>query len=651
MTLPRRPRPLLLLVVLLLLGVVAPARSTEPSGSRAPSSVELVTGDPKPVAALVRAGLSPGRARTLRLLDTLAASGAPRGALSMRAAPGAGPVDVGTGCFAFGASYDGGISSALYDVGDVDGDHRDDVVVGHTKKVGQRFEWAYDVRDAQTGGLRFRESRVLPASDYLLALPLRDGRGGANLLVVEVQVRETGTLAAAYDLDLTLVLDLLDGHGRTRWSRSFSGHERYLLGSGDTSRDLPYAFSLAQLRPGAGDVLVESVTSSDGVSTSRLRRVAGATGGVDEPLPAMSNQGSSLGLPVTALDSLLAGDAAPQLGVVPDQDGDRRPDLYAARSGLNQLIRVHRGTDGRQVWSSATLPLVGYFRVRDAGVLLNQETKVHDLAIENGPVIGLGGVGVAGVTVGVPDTSTVVLVQGGTGNLGWLLPGQLSVPVHSFAANQRGPVLGLGTVEGRTDGVTTRGTLTISWRDAQGLEVASSRYDSQGSVIACDLVLGLVVSVGDLDGDGDPERDVVLLLLGQVGSSVDVVTVRARDGQELHRVPLADLYASVDAAPGDDRVGITVAGKDLVFDVQRGDTRGRLFDVRLPWVKDKTSVSVAPVAVTGTRCVDVALGTTSPDGTRTGVWAGNGRPRWVLDYPADSNTPRLTRGSGARSRC
>ncbi|MCU1624126.1 MAG: hypothetical protein JWL79_2971 [Frankiales bacterium] len=630
----------------MLLGLPTLAQPTSTGSGAAPARVSFdpVTGRVGQLADYVHRGLSREQAMLVRQLDRLVAGGVPRAAIGYRltATPPLVCVRAGSGVF------QSGYSSTLVAGGDMSGDGRPDVIENHYIALTDKTTaWVLNLRDARTGHVWWRRSAVLNNSSIAFGFPLQAGPGQVRVLVLHlsitvdsVGVRDRSTVR--YDLELAR------GTGRTSWRRVFVGHGESVAFVSDSETDVPYIIDVARLRPGVEDVLVAFYSGDDKSGyAGRLMGIAGDSGRTRTLVPTVHGTRTLPDLPAGLDVSLLAVQQVPQFGVVPDQNGDRRDDVYSAVLGLQPVLTTYRGDTGRAIWRTLILPPTQSLLVIDAGVLTSTERHLHDLAVI---VDGTGGVDVLGTGTDV-TTSNVALVTGGTGDLAWMLPGSMAYPTGRYGA-QHVPVLAVGFTTTVTSGLSS--TITYRFHDVQADGVALDTHSYSVTVASpvCGFSFIALDTSNDFDGDGqvDP-RLVGYAYLDLTGDGRYPLVLRGANGQELDRSSAEPLYGSVDGH-GDDRVLLTHHTSAWRFDVVRGDTLARLWS-RSVSVPNKGITGAYAYAVEGVsaRCADVWATAYWASGEVDALVAGNGQPWWTVTYGKKDTVGVLKRGVSAHPRC
>lgn len=641
-----------LVVVAVLLACLTPAaRAATPRGPAAlPTPVSLpldrFVSQVTPLVDYVRAGFAPGDAAELHLVSTLVASGVPARAFGLHVRAQAPSVPCGTYSFSLGRG------TPIADVGpagDLNGDRRPDVLESHgsqlTKTTGR---WVGSARDARTGKTIWQRSLVLNEREGVVLLSARVGaarKPGALLLRYEFLVDPT---PAVWSTQLNLRFEGLDGRGRTTWSRSTSGSNRFSVSSfGYRWDDYPASVYLAQLRLGAHDVLIHRYKSLGQTVTSTVDRVAVESGALSHPYPAVpSSAGAD---PLGQVKDLVFGDdSLPSFWLVPDQNGDRRTDVLLARVSGTPTVTAYRGDTGVLVWSNSLLPLGVRLSVFDAGVMTQPETKVHDLAlVTNGPI----GIGLVAPRPGVGDRTegTVLLLQGGQGTLLWALPGTGVFTMHRYAGT---PAIGVTSSSTSVEPDLSSKLITeVDVVDALGLVRAVNTYAVTQDSAVCRSALVIVANSDDFTADAAPEAQVLFLVHGANEVVTRWITVNGGDGRELDRSAAFSLGGAVDGR-GVDRATVALDKSVLTFNVLRGDALSkRLFQTTLPAVGQLLGVGLAALPAVGTTCQDVLATSLTDQATTLALLSGNGRPWWTLTASTADPLGRVVVGRGARNLC
>lgn len=534
--------------------------------------------------------------------------------------------------------------------GDLDGDRRADVLEVHSVALdAKRRAWTAAARDARSGRVLWRRSLVLDGQHgaYVLATSVgRPARPGALLVRQAYTTSRSGTQQTT---TLALSFEGLDGWGRTAWRRTVQGTATEDLTSQDVElRDYPWSMDLGRLRAGTEDLVLTRASSGPSGSEARFERLGLALGDLARPYPALAGPAGD-DLLAQVLELATESRGTPLLRVVPDQSGDRRDDVALLRSGGRSLIRVYRGDSGAPVWSSPPLPPGIVTGVEDAGVLSQLETRVHDLAV----VLVGAGVRIPGVVTGESDRTTglVVLLQGGTGAVSWLLPG---TGVHTMRRYRGTPAIGLvSTDTGFPPVLEPAGrTLQIDVVDARGLPLATNRYSLVQSLAVCEGGWVVVGNGDDLDGDGSPEAQVDFQQYNELEWADSYVTVDGGSGALRDRSEAFLVGGSVDGHQPDRAHLSTGEGVLDVAVVQGEDVRRTVLRTSLPFTgKVRGGGEVVAVAATSSRCQDVAAASYTSDAVTIRLLASNGRTWWTLRATARDPLGTLVRGSGARPTC
>jgi hypothetical protein len=630
----------------MLLGLPTLAQPTSTGTGVAPARVSFdpVTGRVGHLVDYVHRGLTRQQAMMVRQLDQLVAGGVPRAAIGYRLTATPPLVCVSSGSGVFQSSY----ASTLVAGGDMSGDGRPDVIENHYVALTDKTTaWVLNLRDARTGHVWWRRTAVLNRSSIAFGFPLLAGHGQVRVLVFHlsitfdrVGVRDDSTVR--YDLELAR------GTGTTSWRRVFVGHEESVAFVSDKATNVPSVIDVARLRPGAEDLLVAFYSGDDRSGyAATLMGIAGDSGRTRTLVPTVHGTRTLPGLPAGLDVSLLADQHLPQFGVIPDQNGDRRDDVYSAVLGLQPVLVTYRGDTGRAIWRTLALPPMQYLRVIDAGVMTSTERHLHDLALV---VDGTVGAEVLGTGTDV-TTSNVGLLSGGTGDLAWVLPGSMAYPTARYGT-QHVPVLAVGFTTTVTSGVTT--TVTYRFHDVQanGVPLDTHSYSVTFTSPMCGFDVIDLDTGNDFDGDGqvDP-RLVGYAFLDLTRDGRYPLALRGANGQELDRSSAEPLYGSVDGH-GDDRVLLTYHARVWRFDVVRGDTLARLW-TRSFSVPGKGITGAYAYAVEGVsaRCRDVWATAYWTSGEVDALVAGNGQPWWTVTYGKKDTVGVLKRSVRARARC
>ena len=635
-------------VALLLAGLLVPAASagTAPTATPAAALVNPVTGRKAPLDTWVRAGYSVRDALQLVLVNQLVAAGVPLGQVGLRvtAAP-AGP------CFASSMSMVGGSYGDIEAAGDLNGDRRRDVLEVHgVTLTPKRFAWTGSARDARTGRVLWRRHLVHSEDEgaYLMAAPVgRPARPGAVLVRYSFATSQSGSKQTT---QLRLSFEGLDGRGRTVWRRAMSGsYVGDVVEVSGQYHDYPYAVDSGRFRSGTEDLVVTRYsTNAQQVVDARFERIGLASGDLSHPYPPMAGAAPT-DVVGQVTDLLLGGSGEPVLWVVPDQSGDRRPDVAVVRRLGGSSLHVFRGDTGAAVWTSLPLPQGVSIAVYDGGVLTQGETRVHDLVV----VAQRTGISVAGELTGDSDRTSglVLLLQGGTGTLAWVLPGAGVFTLHRYRGT---PAIGLiSTDAGFPPFLTPAGRyLQVDVVGANGLPLASNRYALQQTLLVCDAGWVVVVNEDDLDGDGSPEAKVDFQQYNEVQWADSYLTVDGGTGAVRDRSEAAVIGGSVDGHQPD-RGLLTAVDDALRVVVVRGeDVTKQLLSTTLPFTGQlRFGGNVHAVAGTSDRCLDVEAASWTSDATTLRLLASNGHTWWTVRADSGNLTGALVGGSGARPRC
>jgi hypothetical protein len=481
----------------------------------------------------------------------------------------------------------------------------------------------------------------------------RPARPGALLVRY---ASSTTTRGATETVSLTLTFEGLDGHGRTVWRQALHG-----TASGDPAgfsesfHDYPWDLALGRFRPGTDDLVVSLLSGDLSASAARFERLGLATGDLSRPYPALAPaaSGDVLG---QVQDVLYGSGGWPVLAVVPDQNGDRRPDVALLRSGGSSPIRVFRGDTGASIWSSLPLPPGAVTELDDAGVLTQGETRVHDLAVvlrDASVEVSVAGVSVPGSLTAESDRTSglVVLLQAGTGRVGWVLPGAGVLTMHRYKGT---PAIGLVSTDvGFPPVLTPPGRyLQVDVVDANGLPVATNRYALQQTLPVCAGAWVLVGNEDDLNTDGSPEAQVDFQQYDEVDLVDTYVTVDGATGAVRDRSEAFVVDGSVDGR-GTDRALVRAQGTALRVTVVRGeDVRSTLVTTTLPYSGQfRFGGNAHALPATSLACQDVEAASYTSDATTLQLLASNGRAWWTLRVDKAHPVGAVQRGAGARPRC
>lgn len=630
----------------MLLGPPAPAQPTSTGSGAAPARVSFdpVTGRVGHLVDYVHRGLTRQQAMMVGQLDQLVAAGVPRAAIGYRLAATPPLLCVIEGSRVFESSY----ASTLVAGGDMSGDGRPDVIENHyVARTDKTTDWVLNLRDARTGHVWWRRTAALNNSSIAFGFPLQAGHGQVRVLVLHLSIA-VDSVGVRDDSTVRYDLELARGTGTTSWRRVFVGHAESVAFVSDKATNVPSFIDIARLRPGSEDLLLAFYSGDDKSGyAGRLVGIAGDSGRTRTLVPTVHGTRTLPDLPADLDVSLLADQHVPQFGVVPDQSGDRRDDVYSAVLGLQPVLTTYRGDTGRAIWRTLMLPPTQSLLVIDAGVMTSTERRLHDLAVV---VDGTSGVEVLGTGTDV-TTSNVGLLAGGTGELAWVLPGSMAYPTARYGS-QRVPVLAVGFTTTVTSGVTT--TVTYRFHDVQasGLPLDTHSYSVTFASPMCGFAFIDLDTGNDFDGDGqvDP-RLVGYAFLDLARDGRYPLALRGANGHELDRSSAEPLYGSVDGH-GDDRVLLTYRAGVWRFDVVRGDTLARLW-TRSVSVPDKGITGAYAYAVEGVsaRCSDVWATAYWNSGEVDALVAGNGQPWWTVTYGKKGTVGLLQRGGNAHARC
>jgi len=620
------------------------------------------------IGALVRAGLSPRAAAVVIAKRGLLSLGVPRSSIGQ--APTGSPT-AACGILFAQPEYLSRLQFYGVSMGDLDGDTRRDLVEVHTGYDGMHTTGYAVARDSRTGRALWSVSRDLTSTTtsdfhFLFAVADKVGRPAkAGVLLVRLDLKVITSPTSSY-VELGYDLTGLDGHGRQGWHAAFRGS--FTVISTDATYTVVYRGIPAQLvqgrfRSAAPDLVVRSLTTTPTGTRTDVRRYALDTGTISTPYG-----GEAPGLLSPVTDVLLANPYVLDLGVAPDQNGDRRPDLYEVRyvstnsAGLVAsnpslelaVVVVYRGDTGTPLWQSAPFRLSGIVGVFDAGAVTQPEAGVHDLAVTQTPTSGFSPAG------GQPTdrtSSTVMLLAGGTGSLVWALPGTSVFPMYRY---HRLPAIGLVSVSTPVGGDGSTVSLDVDVRDGTGLAVATDSHlikvTSSCRAFFYSLTPGL-----DLSHDGSPDLMVRTTLFGgKGGTTYGALTLDGSTGKELDRLSTGILSESLTGA-GATRVTETVHAHDVTYLVRRGDrVASTLAKVVTPLPTTDSGAWLDSVLGTGTACADLTTWqfVPTPKGRTTPAYrevlsllGANGRPWWTLTIDPAHPLGSLHRGTGAKDLC
>jgi hypothetical protein len=593
--------------------------------------VSVVTGHVRPLASYVEQGFTPPQAALVRRLDGLAASGVPLASLQpkVRATRG---ILCQSFLFVFLFSSTPGLQAA----GDLDGDGRGDVIESReVPRSKEALAWVVTARSGNTGAVLWTRRTSLAPDHWGVALPAPTGRSGRpGVVMLELGSVFNGPETDGV-IDLSDHITGLDGRGRTLWQHADSGR---IIWTTDTYVHAPDRLGIAQLRSGATDVLVVTHdTQAGGSSTASLARVSGADGRTTHPIPTVHGDSS-----------------LPEIGSVPDQDGNRYDDVVSASFGLDHAVTTYRGDTGAVVWSNAVVPLDVFAWVEDAGRVtgaLASERPVHDLVLTSArPVDNASFITPIGL-VGESATTTVSLLTGGTGMAAWVKPGGAPYLVGRAGPQHVGAV-GIATTTATLVPGTERVTERIDTYDAKGVPVWSGSYSFEHAAGDCGTGTALAFTgIGDLDGDGALEGQVLLIITDGQDYYDSSRTVAGLDGREIDQAWDEGLGGSVDGH-GDDRVRYRVDGRGLTVWAERGLDRHLLWTRSLPVPGGAKGAEVLATPVSPGRCQDVGITTAGDSGAVTALLASSGAPRWTVTYRGKADaTGRLVTARPPRGLC
>ncbi len=652
--------------------VLGALHSATPSRADAPRPPlpGVLTGDPTtqpvPLEELVRAGMTPMQAVRSVAQRELVSLGVPRE--SFRSASTSSPSAACTSLTSWtNPSYRQGFTT---DVGDLDGNRRRDVVETHGYDDGKRSTGYVVARDARTGKALWSRSTDLTTTDPVHefaafgAVAAHVGTQHApGVLLVRVKVHSvsagsTSTTSITYDLTG------LDGRGRQVWHSSFTGRLTVITAPQTVTflwKDFPWAMVVGHFRPRAEDlVLLRLNSTATGVRTD-LDRYALDTGRRSNPY---GGSPASLLSPVT--DVLLPGSVIDGFGVVPDQTGDGREDLYvvkvlspagevvsSSRVGLDKVV-VLRGDTGAPVWEGPTIPR-GRIAVVDAGVL-TQESRLHDIAVVSSHPVGFSPAG-TGQSTDRAD-GTVLLLKGGTGALAWAMPGASVFPMQRFRGQRALGVVSVGTTTPAASGKISL-KLEVDVRDGMGQPVATVSH-LMPTPESCSWFQYTVTPGMDLTHDTSPDLQVWTSTFPGSGRAVPgALALDGATGKELDRSQAGYLEASVNGA-GLSRLTWAERSRDMTFYVRRGDkVTSVLAKVVVPRTPS-TWTNLMSLHGTGSKCADlltVAYTPSSPS-SKTSTWrevqrllGANGKPWWTLTVDVRHPLGIITTGKGAKDLC
>jgi hypothetical protein len=637
-------------VVAALVGLVLPAHADVSVVAPARLSIDPFTGRTLSLDALRQAGIRGADAAELHLVSSLVAAGLPKQAFGLRVGVRRSGATPSVPCGTLLLSFRDVTGSDIEPAGDLDADGRPDVVEQHISQVKKHsYRWFGAARDARTGRVLWSKSYVFGDHQGAALLPMPMGpRHEPGVLLFRYGVVQDDTPLLERE-DVGLDFEGLDGRGRARWHRHAGGSYSFDVSSLSTRwHHYPYDFFVDRFRAGADDVLVHSLDSESAAVRSSVTRIAGDTGAVAHPYPTVSS-GAASG-PTELVRRVLLGDGGlPTVDVVPDQDGDRWPDVLFMRKNGESLASVYRGSTGKPIWSTALLPLSQYTQVYDAGVLTQGETRIHDLAILTSAPAGLGVI-LPVPLVGDRLTGLVLLVQGGNGGLQWALPGSGVYPMNRYRG---APAIGVASssTELGSDGSTHVGA-EIDVVDGLGVPRAVNRYAVQHSSEACSIAIVLVLTSDDFTPDGSPEARIRFDAFGPVTREEHWITVDGASGRELDRSGAWTLGGSVDGS-GADRADVALSRGHWVVDVVRGDAATRrLLHLEPPLLgKINFLVGATSQVMSRGRCQDLVVESSSEDRGVTYVLDGHGSPWWTLRYSNARPAGAVQVGRSARARC
>lgn len=629
MRITRVLRSVAMLAAVTLSLLALPATATSNPGVPAPVSAALppaVTGVVHPLADYLQRGFSPRDALLLRQLDSLVAAGVPASLVQPQVTRerSANPLLCGWRLvIAFGVL---GVSD-IQGAGDLDGDGRTDVIESRGSMLSKTTSgWSVTARDARTGRALWAHRYVLPAGEFLLAMPFKggpDGRPG----VLEMRYGYRDVRDVTY---LSTVVTVVDGHGQRLWSRSFSGtitwKVDFNVGFIITYDHAPVSIVPAQLQRGAQDVLVTIADAAPGGSTSSVLRLAGVGGAVSHPV------------------SNVAG----EIGLAPDQDGDGYADLWAATLRSPSAFAAHKATTGKRLWVNTTLALSDAVWVEDAGVVVTKSGNKHDLAVATrsavpgAPTVGspVGGPAVAAN----PQLNSIALVTGGTGVTAWQKPGTDFYALHR-AGSPRKAALGVSTFGEVQAAMAVELVEAIVTYDGAGQPITEQRYSFEQAPSECGAGAAIALPwEGDVDVDGALEGQVAFFVFDDNGFYSDTLLIRGSDGAVLYHPTSWSLGGSLDGQGTDRYSDVGAAGK-VTMTARRGETQKPIWSRSLPVAGKGYIVDAYALPITATRCLDVAVVVYGSGGTTSALLASSGQPWWTVSYSGPKDIKgRLSRG-------
>lgn len=657
-------------VLLASLGVPAEAQVQAPVAAF--QHPRLVTGQVRELDDYVARGLTPAQAALVRTLDSLVDGGVPAAWVQPRVTTTRAQHNpLATACvFTEAFSIDGSLSQVP--AGDLDGDRRPDVLVSAsaTAATGETTHQVdLTARDAHTGRTAWRRTRRVDNSTYTVALPLSLGVGRAGVLVADLRFKADEFTVTRTAFTTTFTFTALDGRGRQLWRKARSGTYRR-TGTAVTYDHYPSQLELLQLRTGPQDLVVGEVTGGGDAAMLRGTVLRAEDGKDRSAFPDVTGESTASSTDPTGLLPLRNSPYL-RFGVVPDQDGDHHVDLWTASTGRVGSLSVASGRTGKQVWRNDTLVLAAPIGVHDAGVLVDQESKRHDLAVTTGDPLVSSSVSVAGVPVPPVDLHTVTLLTGGTGELVWARTGSLAwavspkatggVPAVAVASVSQNSLSELPQALADPTSTDARLTVDVVTYDVLGLPVTTASYSSTAPTTNC--FYGFVYAntgVGDVDADGLDEIDLIFdfgeFVQTTFASYGETLTISGRTAAVLLRSRGLDpLGVSLDGH-GTDRIGFVETSSTEGIRVATGDRGRPLWSANRTATKAFRSVYGYGLPTATSRCADVVLAVYDVDKAsyrRTlELLSSAGQPWWTLTYSNDHDvTGTLRRGATPRRLC
>ena len=608
-----------------------------------PAAAQLVTGVPQNLADYLNQGLTLQQAVTVRHFDDLVASGLPKSAVPLHASL-ARPRPGLPYCLKLGWVFTLEGETDVQPAGDLNGDKRPDLLENHyAARDKNTYTWVVNARDAMSGRLLWRRTRILQntskfsESGFTMAGKAAGGRPGAVEFVWSY--RDDSPSPAVFDLALANNQTMLDRHGRPIWRSHQSGSLKFDLTGELTYTHAPLDYRVATLRASGQDMLVTSYhgSSTAGVSGT-LTKTGLESGRTALAVPVQQGRAITPALPVVGALTLQT-DGAPIFDIVPDQNGDRRPDLSAAELGDAAGITVYAGTTGHAIWSQLLSPLASRLHVVDAGIITSSESRLHDLALVQTGNLQTPDLPLVALDAG---DGLVTLASAGTGNIAWIRPGSMAY------ATGRGTVA-LGLTRSSYNGTSTTRTIDLIEYDALGAPGRHSTHDITRSTLACGYSVTLLFADEDYDADGVGDPVIYNFMFDVKDVYIDQITMRASDGTEFDRSPAFGLLSAVDGH-GVDRGLLSLKGNHLDFDVRTGDHLKRLLTARLPFAGGIAGVDFYALPITS-RCADVIAGAFGSKGSTFQFTASNGQPWWTIAYGDKDPYGHLTSGHRAKPRC